>query len=62
MSKRKNYSNADVGKKALSYGSTHGFGPFSNPRHPKRCPPITKKAAPSASNTESGKETPHSTN
>ncbi len=57
MSKRKNYSDAGVGKKVLSYGSTHGFGPFSNPRHPKRCPTITKKAAPSAANAESGKET-----
>lgn len=61
MSKRKNYSDAAVGKKALSYGCTHGFGPFSNPRHHKRCPPITKKAVASASNTDDGKETPQDT-
>lgn len=46
-------------KKALLHGHREGFGPMLNVRHPKKCPPLMKKTAPSAANTESGKKTPH---
>lgn len=60
MAKRKILHGAGVGKKALAYWCSMGSGPMLNARHPKKCPPIMKKTAPSAANTESGRETPQS--
>ena len=62
MAKRRHRHDPAGGCKALAYGSMEGFGPMLNARHPKKCPPVMKKTAPSAANTESGKETPHSSN
>lgn len=53
--------NRDIGrgKKALQHSSVNAIGPTFNTRHPKKRPPLMKKTAPSAANTESGKKTPH---
>lgn len=57
----KHKADRDIGRgvKAVQHGQTQGIGPMFNVRHPKKCPPLMKKTAPSAANTESGKETPH---
>lgn len=51
------------GRKALFYGSAQAIGPLTNPRHPRKLKlvPVDKKTAPSAANTEDGKEAQHDT-
>lgn len=59
----KHKANRDIGRglKAVQHGSANAIGPLANPRHPRKPKPVPldKKTAPSASNTEDGKEAPH---
>lgn len=59
MAKYKHAHDVGRGKKAVQHGKTQAIGPLFNVRHPKKYPPLKKKTAPSAANTEDGKETPH---
>lgn len=45
----------------MVYGSAEGFGPMLNARHPRKLKLLDKKTAPSAANTEGGKEAQHDT-
>ena len=53
----KHKSNRDIGRgvKAVQHGQAQAIGPMLNVRHPKKYPPVMKKTAPSADDTESGK-------
>lgn len=61
MTKRRHRHDPGGGRKAVVYGSAEGFGPMLNARHPRKLKlaPMDKKTAPSASNTEDGKEAQH---
>lgn len=62
MTKHKHNRDIGRGVKALQHGSAQAIGPLFNVRHPRKLKlaPMDKKTAPSAANTESGKETPES--
>lgn len=59
MTKRRHSHDPAGGRKALAYGVAEGFGPMTNTRHPRKfkLEPLNKKTAPSAANTEDGKQT-----
>ena len=61
MTKHKH--NPRYGLNALRHGPHHSTGAMSNPRHPRKLKlaPMDKKTAPSAANTEDGKEAQHDT-
>jgi len=59
VTKHKSYHNIKGPMQMLQHGQSQGIGPMFNVRHPKKLPPLMKKTAPSAANTESGKQTQH---
>ena len=59
MTKCRHRHDPGGGRKAVVYGSAEGIGPMLNPRHPRKLKLLDKKTAPSAANTEDGKETQH---
>lgn len=63
MTKHKYTHDVGRGKKAVQHGSAQAIGPLTNPRHPRKLKlvPVDKKTAPSAANTEDGKEAQHDT-
>lgn len=57
MSKHKHFHSIKNPRQMLQHGARERMGPFQVWR-----PKPVKKTAPSAANTEDGKETPHSSN